>query len=69
MPEDVQSIPQLETLCRRCEGTGKIRDGGQKVDCDKCDGAGYSTTPFGKKVVELMSHNFRPMLEKTIVNR
>jgi DnaJ-class molecular chaperone len=33
-----------ENLCRRCEGTGKLKDGSA---CPDCGGTGKVTTPIG----------------------
>jgi hypothetical protein len=33
-------------------------------NCPVCDGAGYVPTEFGKRVLDLMRHNFRPLFER-----
>jgi DnaJ-class molecular chaperone len=60
-----QLSAELETVCEVCEGDGGWRreDYGRWHRCWVCEGAGYTTTPFGEKVLALMRHNFRPMLE------
>ena len=60
-------LPSLETICGHCEGAGGDwnRDGygDEWQRCYWCDGAGHVPTPFGERVLALMRHNFRPMLE------
>lgn len=59
-PEEVTvSLPELETVCLFCEGTGR----GHVCRCRDCNGAGYVPTEAGRKILALMQHNFRPMLD------
>jgi DnaJ-class molecular chaperone len=59
----VDSFPSLESPCEKCQGRGWYSFGaGEREDCPMCDGAGYSPTAFGEKVLALMRHNFKPML-------
>lgn len=56
-------LPSLETICEKCEGSGIFRDSGKRCRCDWCNSAGYVPTEFGEKVLALMRHNFKPMLQ------
>jgi Tryptophan RNA-binding attenuator protein inhibitory protein len=60
------SLPPLERLCPKCKGAGgeKRMYEPEWDTCLTCDGAGYVPTSFGKRVLELLRHNFRPMLER-----
>lgn len=62
----LNDIPKLEEKCERCGGRGCYSDGGQRVSCGVCSGSGYEPTAFGERVLELLKHNFRPMLEEVI---
>jgi hypothetical protein len=53
----------LETPCNACDGEGQYRKEGEWRRCRRCDGAGYIPTDLGIKVLDLMRHNFRPMLQ------
>lgn len=57
------TLPVLETVCPECGGIGTIQVMYQPLcdDCPACDGAGYIPTALGKRFLELMEHNFRPM--------
>jgi DnaJ-class molecular chaperone len=55
-------LPELEQLCPQCKGRGRWNDGSGLDRCNLCGGAGYKPTEFGKKVIALMRHNFKPML-------
>ncbi len=59
-------IPDLEAICPSCKGEGRFSDNPPHdfTDCFKCDGAGYVPTESGKKVLNLMRHNFRTMASK-----
>jgi DnaJ-class molecular chaperone len=62
-----QDVSQLilEIECDYCHGEGGYRseypEGWHR--CRICNGAGYITTEFGEKVLALMRHNFKPMLQ------
>ncbi|MDB5296824.1 MAG: hypothetical protein JWO31_2807 [Phycisphaerales bacterium] len=56
-------VPELETPCEWCEGRGWYTDAQRRVRCSDCGGAGHVPTEFGERVLSLMRHNFRPMLE------
>lgn len=60
----LEEIQNLEIVCDQCEGTGTY-DEGDRIErrCGYCDGSGYIPTEFGKRVLALMRHNFRPMLQ------
>jgi hypothetical protein len=60
--ENHDSPPDLERLCVSCGGKGVYEGGGRSVACHSCGGSGWETTEFGERVLELMRHNFKPML-------
>jgi DnaJ-class molecular chaperone len=65
VPEDQIHKVELEELCDRCDGEGRYR-GEYPAEwrrCDHCNGAGFVPTEFGEKVLTLMRHNFKPMLQ------
>ena len=55
----------LEDKCPYCYGKGEsIQEGsGRRLLCEMCNGSGYVPTEFGERVLALMRHNFKPMLE------
>jgi DnaJ-class molecular chaperone len=55
----------LEQLCNICKGHGKHHECGHPnlSRCYACDGSGYIPTEFGEKVLALMRHNFKTMLQ------
>jgi hypothetical protein len=59
------SLPDLESSCPICKGKGgcRLEDTGEWRDCGICYGAGYMPTAFGEKILALVRHNFRPMLQ------
>ena len=59
----VQAIPDLEELCGSCRGEGCYRGREGPVRCDVCNGAGFISTEFGERILNLMRHNFKPMLQ------
>ncbi|HWE95886.1 MAG TPA: hypothetical protein VG269_18125 [Tepidisphaeraceae bacterium] len=66
MNEPSNMAVELESACERCHGDGGW--GGEEECrawhwCGKCGGAGYEPTEFGRKVLSLMRHHFKPMLE------
>ena len=56
----------LESECPYCSGKGRerIEGSGKWRTCFTCSGAGFIPTEFGKMVLALMRHNFRPMFER-----
>ena len=58
-------IPVLECVCWCCAGKGGEQEEGtgRWRRCDACNGSGYAPTEFGERVLELMRHNFKPMLQ------
>jgi len=59
-------LPPLETRCPRCEGMGHSEEQGESdFGCSKCGGAGYLPTEDGKRVLNLMRHNFRRLFNQT----
>jgi hypothetical protein len=55
--------PVLEVPCEKCRGRGWYSfGGGEKEPCPICDGARYVPTELGERILDLMRHNFRPML-------
>lgn len=63
---ELQQLPTLETLCKNCNGDGDVISYRGRERCDKCNGAGYIPTEIGTKILDLMAHNFRPMLQDAI---
>jgi DnaJ-class molecular chaperone len=55
--------PTLEEPCQKCEGSGLFTECRRQRRCDWCQGAGFIPTEFGERVLDLMRHNFRPMLQ------
>ena len=50
----------LEVQCNYCSGRGRFgRD-----QCDACDGSGYVPTELGSRILDLMRHNLRPMIQE-----
>jgi DnaJ-class molecular chaperone len=54
--------PDLEVVCSTCDGAGFFTEQRREYPCHKCNGAGYLPTEAGKKILDLMRHNFEPML-------
>ncbi len=57
---------ELESSCETCLGKGGWWEEGRYRDwhrCGKCEGSGYLPTDLGKRILSLMRHNFKPMLE------
>ena len=52
---------ELEVLCPDCDGRGW--EWYTKTRCEICNGAGYMPTELGERILALMRHNFRSMLE------
>ncbi len=62
--EEILVLPQLETVCEKCQGRGWYSwGGGAREACPGCDGAGYAPTAFGEQVLSLMRNNFKTMLQ------
>jgi hypothetical protein len=53
----------LELVCDDCRGEGGWWTEGDFCRCLRCGGAGYRPTPLGEKVLSLVRHNFKPMME------
>lgn len=56
---------ELETECRSCLGDGWYwrESVGGKGHCQICNGSGYEPTAIGEKILLLLKHNLRPMLD------
>ncbi len=55
---------RLEIRCDICNGRGSFVNGLQgEIRCDVCKGAGYLPTQLGAKILDLVRHNLRLMLE------
>ena len=53
---------QLETICPRCEGEGKVTAEHCKYiqkKCGRCDGKGYELTDFGEKVLKTVRRHLK----------
>lgn len=48
----------LESKCPICEGAGGHEERRQWQSCYFCDGAGYLPTESGKRILDLVRHNF-----------
>ena len=66
MINPLQSDVELETRCEECRGLGEVELRTGMEVCEMCGGAGYIPTPVGEKIIDLMRHNFRPMLRNAI---
>jgi len=55
---------ELERLCNECQGDGGEHTESGWETCWICNGAGFVATPMGEKILTLVRHNFRPMLEQ-----
>ncbi len=53
----------LEEPCGSCLGAGYYRGREGPVRCDVCKGAGFIPTEFGERILDLLRHNFGPMLQ------
>lgn len=54
----------LEERCEACDGSGsRHSEQSGRRRCGMCGGSGFVATAFGEKVLALMRHNFRPLLE------
>jgi DnaJ-class molecular chaperone len=59
-----QALPILEQLCYHCDGLGLYDDGsGARDRCTACGGSGYIATESGERILALMRHNLKPMLQ------
>jgi DnaJ-class molecular chaperone len=65
MTNNKLDFPVLEEHCGSCDGQGWYwpEDRDSRRWCEVCNGAGFVPTEFGERVLELMRHNFKPMLE------
>jgi hypothetical protein len=62
--QDDVIIPILEVPCGKCGGSGRYDEGDHvRRRCPWCEGAGFEPTEFGERILALMRHNFRPMLQ------
>jgi len=55
-------IPDFEIMCPKCNGRGWMLDIEQdegKSACDNCEGAGYTPTEIGVRILKLIRHNSR----------
>jgi hypothetical protein len=66
-PLTPDQLPALETPCPACETRGGDMGGPYGREewfrCWECGGAGFLPTPFGQRVLDLMRHHFRPLLQ------
>jgi DnaJ-class molecular chaperone len=54
-------LPVLETVCPACKGIGSFYMEGP---CESCCGSGYVPTEAGEKLLALVRHNIRRLLDK-----
>ena len=60
--ENLDSLPDLERPCVSCNGKGVHKGFDKTVPCYSCGGSGWETTDIGERILNLMRHNFKPML-------
>ena len=66
MTHDLENVElTLEMKCPRCQGLG-APDGDLRYPCRNCAGRGYVPTDFGNKVIELVRHNFKSLLQDSL---
>jgi len=65
MSKSKNTVSKLEVVCKSCNGRKKVYG----VKCDSCHGSGYETTAIGRRVLDLMRHNFKSMLEDMASSR
>jgi hypothetical protein len=60
-------VEDLESACQQCQGHGGWSSEGEVVTtwrrCGNCNGSGYVPTEYGRRILALIRHNFKPMLE------
>ncbi len=58
---------ELETVCDWCHGRrGEHEDGtGVWRDCGRCGGSGFATTALGEKVLDLIRHNIKRLIDES----
>ena len=54
------SMPLLEQRCKLCDGSGNY----DRDKCPNCNGSGYEPTEFGKKIRDLVIHQFSEIVER-----
>ena len=59
-PLVVERLPELEVECPHCNGKGENYSElwGPSV-CSMCNGSGWKSTEFGRKILDLLDHNGR----------
>ena len=57
-----QSFDALEVDCPVCDGEGELQDSDGST-CTCCGGAGFVPTTIGERILALIRHNLKPMLE------
>lgn len=61
----MQQLPDLEILCPHCKGMRIINGEKHYQTCSNCKGSGFVPTEEGKKILELMRHNFKGIYNAT----
>lgn len=56
--KQLSELPELETVCSECKGSGKQYQNVPEAGCYKCDGVGYIPTEFGQKLIDFMARRF-----------
>jgi Tryptophan RNA-binding attenuator protein inhibitory protein len=59
---------ELEEPCASCGGQRGEMELGNWYPCPICEGAGYVPTRFGKKILDLLKHNFNPLLRAATID-
>jgi reverse gyrase len=60
-----QESLDLESLCLECGGKCGEQKRGKWYPCHACLGSGYVPSEFGKRVVALIRHNLKQILQDT----
>lgn len=56
----LEKLPELETVCKNCDGRGHSRAGAWDK-CIPCGGTGYILTPVGDQVLDFLRHHLSQM--------
>ena len=59
------ALPPLEKRCKLCDASGSY----DRERCSNCNGSGYEPTAFGKKILDLVIHQFSEIVERVADGR